>query len=382
MITILYVALGVVFGFVLLILLIWIWLKWKFRKFAAEFAEEFEKAMSQMVRMAPPLRIDLEPLQNARWSDIDKIYLIMDALEELGYQPDGLFEAYAPVHVQIQGFKNSRESRFAALYEVKEYEVEEIGALYLDLVAELADGSQITVSNAPDDGLDRPPFSRIIRLEHLDLSEPEQIQELHQRLSEELQGQTIVDQADISFAEIFQKHWAQTMDWRMERGGVTSAEVIRITMKNGQPEPTEAEIEQVKRPWRQQIDLFITDQIRQDYLNQTNMSGREWEETLDRLVIVHEQSDAARLIDTLADTICFESEYEDDDDEDEDEDPFLKIQQELHELFAAQASVIEAFHQALDLLPPDRRYTLQTTTETPWKSEIYLSPKYYDYGKY
>ena len=372
MMMIVYVALGVVLGFVLLILLVWFWLKWKFRSFAARFAEEFASAMAQMGGMAPPLRIDLEPMQEADWSDSDKADLISETLAELGYEPDGLFEAYAPLQIEIQGFRNSQSSSFAALYEIKQMD-----RLCLDLVADLSDGTHITVSNAEDKGLDHPLFSKLIRLEHLDLSEPEQVREMHARLLEELQGETTVDLTGQKFEDNFESFWAREMDWRMERGGVTTEEVIRISARNGEPEPSEEEIELAKRPWKQQIDNFITDQIRKDYLNNTNMSGKEWEETLDRLVIVHEHSEASHLIDTLTDTICYESDLDDEDDDDE-EDPYLKAEQELNQIFRSEACVMNAFHRALDLLPPDRKYTLQTTTESPWKSEIYLSPKYYD----
>ena len=369
---IVYVALGVVLGFVLLILLVWFWLKWKFRSFAARFADEFASAMAQMGGMAPPLRIDLEPLQEADWSDGDKADLITETLIELGYEPDGLFEAYAPLQIEIQGFRNSQSSSLAALYEIKQMD-----RLCLDLVADLSDGTHITVSNAEDKGLDHPQFSRLIRLDQLDLSEPEQVREMHARLLEELQGETTVDLTGQKFEDNFESFWAREMDWRMERGGVTTEEVIRISARNGEPEPSEEEIELAKRPWKQQIDNFITDQIRKDYLNNTNMSGKEWEETLDRLVIVHEHSEASHLIDTLTDTICYESELDDDED-DEEADPYLKAEQELNQIFRSEACVMNAFHRALDLLPPDRKYTLQTTTESPWKSEIYLSPKYYD----
>ena len=133
MMMIVYVALGVVLGFVLLILLVWFWLKWKFRSFAARFADEFASAMAQMGGMAPPLRIDLEPLQEADWSDGDKADLITETLIELGYEPDGLFEAYAPLQIEIQGFRNSQSSSLAALYEIKQMD-----RLCLDLVADLS----------------------------------------------------------------------------------------------------------------------------------------------------------------------------------------------------------------------------------------------------
>ncbi|MCA9016723.1 MAG: hypothetical protein KDA77_15425, partial [Planctomycetaceae bacterium] len=90
MLTILYVALGVILGFVILILAIWFWLKYKFRKFtekfAAEFAAEFADAFANAGRFAPPLRIDLEPMDEPEWTDVNKIDSITAALEEAGYE--------------------------------------------------------------------------------------------------------------------------------------------------------------------------------------------------------------------------------------------------------------------------------------------------------
>jgi|GEM_PF-2736582 len=367
MLTILYVALGVILGFVVLILAIWFWLKFKFRKFKSQFAAEFADAMANAGGFAPPLRIDLEPLDEPEWTDIEKVQTITDALQQAGYQPDGFYESYAPIHVKIQGFKNRNLPGFAALYEI-----DQISAIYLDLSCELSDGTQISVSTTPDDGMDHPEFSKMIRLAHLDLSDPGSVHELHNRIREETSGKTMVDQTDKHFEEVFKKAWARSMDWRIERGGITTEEVIRVSSKDGQPEPTAEEIELAKQPWKEQIDFFIADQIRKSYLKNTNMSGDEWEETIDRLVIVHEKSAPHQLISDLVDTITFNNDLEN-----EDEDAYLRIEQKLKAIFDSEKSVIDGFQKAIELLPPQQCYTLHGSTEKPWKSVVYLSPDLY-----
>lgn len=366
MLTILYVALGVVLGFVVLILVIWFWLKLKFRKFKTQFAAEFADAMANAGGFAPPLRIDLEPMDVPEWTDTEQIKTITTALKEDGYEPDGLFETYAPIHIKIQGFKNRNLPGFAALYEI-----DQISAIYLDLGCELSDGTQITVSTTPDDGMDHPVFSKMIRLAHLDLSAPGAVQELHHRMQEETSGKTMVDQTDKHFEEIFKRAWARSMDWRIERGGITTEEVIRVSSKDGNPEPTEEEIELAKQPWKEHIDLFITDQIRKSYLKNINMSGDEWEDTIDRLVIVHEKSASHQLISDLADTITFSDDLE-------EEDAYFETEQKLKAIFDSETSVIDGFQKAIELLPPDKNYILHGSTEKPWKSVVYLSPDLYD----
>ncbi|WP_339734317.1 hypothetical protein [uncultured Gimesia sp.] len=372
MLTILYTALGVIFGFVILILAIWFWLKYKFRKFTSKFAAEFADAMANARGFAPPLRIDLEPMDEPEWTDTEKIELITTALKKTGFEPDGLYESFAPVHLKILGFKNRNLPGYAAIYEI-----DQIGAIHLELVCELSDGTHITVTTISDDGMDHPEYSRIIRMDHLDLSEPEQVQELYQCMQDEINEKTIVDQTDKGFEEVFKKTWARSMDWRVERGGITTKEVLRVAEINGQPEPSEKEIELAKHPWKQQIDYFITDQIRKSYLKNTNMSGDEWEETVDRLVIIHEKSDLTRLISELADLITYDDDLDDDDDE-QGEDAYLKMEHQLKAAFDSETSVIDGFRKAIELLPPKKEYTLHGSTDSPWRSEVYLSPNFYD----
>lgn len=356
---------------VTLVCLILVW--WKLKKMASRLWDEYHETMANG-GFAPPMRIDLEPIDSAVWSDstvwsdIDKIQLITTALEDLGYEPDGLFEATAPFLYSIQGFQNKQIPIYAALKELKHTKT-----IHLDLFTELSNGTQIRITDAPDDGMDQPEFSHILRYDDLDLSAPEQISKMHQRLVDEIQNTTAIDLANKHFAEVFKNSWAKIMDWRMERGGITTEEIIRVSAKEGRTDLSDEEIEILKRPWKQQIDLFITDLIRQSFFNSTDMPRDQQKEMLDRLVIVHENSTPTRLISTLADTITFNNDLNEN-----KEDVNSNVDQKLKTIFDTEASVIDAFRQAMDLLPAERQYILQCSTETPWKSDIYLSPKYYD----
>lgn len=346
---------------ILLISAVWIW--WTLRKLSARLWAEHAETMKNG-GYAPPMRLDLESVDSAIWTDIDNIYLIEDALKEAGYEPAELFEASAPFRTHFQGFQNRQLPGYAVLSEVVHTK-----DIYLELFSELSDGTQIRVTNAPNDGLDYPEFCHLIRIDELDLSEPEQIQIMHRRLETELQGKITTDQSELRFEQIFKQFWSRTMDWRMERGGITTEEVIRACEINGKPNPSDESIELTKRPWKQQIDLFITDLIRQSYLNSINLSDKQRAEILDRLVIVHEKSVPARLIEILVDTLKYKDNRED--------VGYLNRESELKTIFDSETSVIDGFRQAIEILPPEKIFELQTSIETPLKSNIYLSPNYY-----
>ncbi|MBN69705.1 MAG: hypothetical protein CME32_10570 [Gimesia sp.] len=360
------VTVAITLAVVLLSLFIFFWIRFIL---SDELPDNFATVMARTERMLPLLRIDLEPLDEAPWADSNRINMIANTLRELGYEPDGIFEVKAHIPFIIQGFKNQQRSSFAGLYELKQSDYP-----ILDLVADSSEGTCITISNERDKGLDTPPFLKLTRLEHLDLSDPEHIREMHARLCEELKGETTVDLKDTHFDEHYKSFWANYTDWRMERGGLTTEEVIRMAQKNGEPEPSEEEIELAQNPWKQRIDLFLLNQLWQEYCNNTNMTDEEWLELFDRMVIVHEHSEANLLIETLADSIYNSSDLNHVED-DEEEHPYFKVLRQLNELFDSEESVMDAFHRALELLPPDQKYMLQSTKETPCKSEIYLIPK-------
>ncbi|MCA9005546.1 MAG: hypothetical protein KDA70_09765 [Planctomycetaceae bacterium] len=345
---------------ILLISAAWIW--WKLRSLSARLWAEHAETMANG-GYAPPMRLDLESVDRVIWSDIDKIYLIEDTLLEAGYEPAGLFEAAAPFRTYFQGFQNRQLPGYAVLSEVVHTQ-----EIYLELFSEMSDGAQIRVTNAPDDGLDYPEFCNLIRMDDFDLTEPEQIQSMHRRLETEIQGKTTTEQSELRFEQIFKQFWSRTMDWRMERGGITTEEVIQVFEINGQPNPSDGSIELAKQPWKKQIDLFITDLVRQSYLSSINLPENQRAETLDRLVIVHEKSVPARLIEILVDTLNYNDQLESGADR----------ESELNTIFDSQTSVIEGFRQAIEILPPEKKFVLQSSIEIPLKSDIYLSPKYYN----
>ncbi|WP_145109697.1 hypothetical protein [Gimesia panareensis] len=339
----------------------------KLRKIAAQQWDEFEETMAQG-GYAPPMRLNLSPTKKLSWSDSDHIAKIISTLKSVGYEPDGQFDTANPFRTLVQGFRHNALPGYAVLCEDEYYKT-----TWVDLFAQLPDDRLVRVTTSPDDGLDSPDFIHLIRNEDTDLSEPDQIRKLHQLLLDHIDDHSTQAPSENAFENFYRNSWARIMDWRMERGGITTEEAIRIAKMKGTSEPAEADIERSKHPWKKEIDEYISNKIRKDYLWRTELTKKQKEDIHDRLVVVHERSEPARLASIMADIINDDNEQNSDHEADSS-----SIENQFKEYFISDKSLIEGFRQAMAQIPREKQFALQGSTESPWKSEIYLSPKYYD----
>ena len=335
---------------------LYIW--WLLKKMAAKSWAEYHERMANG-GYAPPMRVELDPIDKIRWSDRDKIELTTNALIQAGYEKEGLFEAAAPFVYNILGFKHKELPLYAALKELKHTK-----EFTLDLFSELSDGTLVKITNATDDGLDYPDFAHTIRLSEVDLSDAEQVGIMHRKIVDETQGEVNPDLADQNFKAVFQHSWAQIMDWRIERGGITTKEVIRTAEISGEPEPSKEKIKQVKQVWLEEIDQHFSNLILQSYLKSLDIDDEERVRGLEHLVIVHERSTLSRLQSAITDNFA----------EDELQNEASGIKKKLKDALKSEDSMIDAFRQALKLLPEEKQFTLHCSIETPFKSDIYYSP--------
>lgn len=336
----------------------------KLRKTAARQWAEFEETMAQG-GYAPPMRLDLDPTHKLSWSDSEHIEMIISALERVGYKPDGQFETANPFRTLVQGFRHNALPGYAVLCEDEYYKT-----IWVDLYAQLSDDRLVRVTTSADDGLDSPDFIHLIRNENADLTEPDQIRNLHQSLLDHIDDNSMRAPSEIAFEEFYRNSWSRIMDWRMERGGITTEEAIRIAKLKGASEPAEADIERSKHPWKKMIDEYISDKIRNDYLWRTELTNKEKAEIHDRLVVVHERAEPARLASIMADTI-----HDDNEPNADHEEGSSSIENQFKAYFISDKSVIEAFRQAMEQIPPESQLVLQDSIDSPWKSDIYLSPE-------
>ncbi len=354
-------------GGILSLLVLYFGIKFLIKYFLKKLFTAIEKMSGQGV---PPFRITLEKADDIEWKKPKIVSGVATALEGVGYRPIGDYRIDEMPFVHLRALLNSKTNSYAVVTEIMD-------KLILDVASDFTDGEHVTVSTAPETGLDRPDFSRLIRVEADLRADPAAaVSTLHERAVTEQKGRPTVAAAAEAFPKVFCLAHAREMDWRIARGGVTAEEVRRNCEVMGTEPPSDEAVQAVINSWRYAISAFVDEQLRERFLKHvTQMSAAEWEGVRDRLYFVHEHSDQDSVIEVLAGQLYGAngetSEFDDDSDDSEEESD--AILERLRPLFA-DAPVREAFIRAQELLPPEHRYKRVAGIKNPYGADVYVEP--------
>ncbi|MGI9629199.1 MAG: hypothetical protein ACR2QM_20415, partial [Longimicrobiales bacterium] len=269
-------------------------------------------------------------------------------LARLGYKQAGDFRVPEMRNLPIRGFAHPGMNFFAAVYE------HPVAGVVADVVCLLQDGWTLTVTTAPETGLDQAPRSPMIRMET-----PERLNGLHDRMRREVPNRPRVNATPDRFAMMFVESYKREMDWRIARLGPTPEEIHRVARLSGHGVPDEMGVKMIRGLWTSAIDGFISEQVQEEFLTQTDMSANQWEKQRDQVVVVHDYCDPADRIEELS----WELDGERD-----------NARKALEEVFQGR-QVREAFVAAQELLPEERRYEPVGSVAEPWAGDLYLSPE-------
>lgn len=360
--------LGAVVGALALALVAWWWFRRKLRR----LAEGLGEYISGLSAAVPPFRITLRKDADPDWHDVQVVGRATSELERLGYQRAGDFVVPELNDMPLRGFAHPESGVVAALYENPANDL-----LVADLVAFYFDDTSCTVSNAPETGLERPPFARLLGVDMNLNANPLAVVELHDAVSREREGRRMDEVPVERFAECFTKAWARTMDWHVERGGVGPDEVRRVAELGGQPPPDDAAVELVREQWTAAIREFVEERIQDRFLRTGAMSAADWEAKRDRVRFIHERMDLPDLIDTLAWAVVESNSHIDaDEDEDEEaEDQRVEIAREPLQRAFNGASVRDGFRSALPLMPEHLRWEYLCKVAGDYPADVYLMPQ-------
>ena len=353
--TFLIVVAAVVVGLFLFLALAWLWLKRKISGFGEALA-------ALAASPPPPFRITLEPVEAWDWEDSARVESASAELASLGYEVVGDFSIPEMDDLPVRGFAQTEWGFYAAVYEHPE------AGVIADVVCSLTDGTHRTHSTAPESGLDQPPHSFIVRLP-LQAGERGVVGQLHEGLRS---GVADVERVPVfagGFVDRFLQAYHREMDFRIARQGPTHEEIERIAELSGE-EVDDQSVELVQATWRSAIEHFIDEEVRRAYLAQAAMTAAEWEETRDRLYIVHDHMDPESEIEILAWEMASSVPTGREDDQEEAQE---RAKQRLASLFSVQ-SLREAFGAAQTLLPDERQYEALGSVEEPWAADLYLMP--------
>ena len=110
--TFLLAVLGTLVGLLLVVALVWLWLKRKLARFVRDLGEAFGSAAGGV----SPFRITLEPVADPEWSRSDSVDALTAALVELGYEPAGDFLVPEMEGVKLRGLVNGGACTLAGKY--------------------------------------------------------------------------------------------------------------------------------------------------------------------------------------------------------------------------------------------------------------------------
>ncbi len=363
MLYILFSLLVLLLGVMLLIALgFWIWLQWKFKVLAGTMQEMADQGESAV----PPFRIMLIPQQRITWSNPAAMSAIANMLKKLRYQPIGIFTIPQLREVRLQTWHQPEQQLMATVYEQGE------GGPFVDVLRSFTDGMLLKVTSSPETGLDRPPFAPVIHVAEDPSTQPESTRVIHERILAERCDKIPFPVPPESFAMMLAQSYAREMDWRIERGGVTRDELLRVARLGGQEGPDEDTVAMMRGLWRDAIAEFIEQQILETFLANQEKTSDAWRRTVHRLVVVHEYLDLEELLIAMVNTTLKQRHVLHGDPHWQAE--FDKEKERLHPAFKSD-TIRQAFVAAQDLLPEKAHYEKAGEVDAPWPADLYLAPK-------
>ena len=249
------------------------------------------KSFSNQLSATPinPTRIDLQPDPNPQWLQDRAVQQDIQALERLGFARGKAYTIEQMPGVFLASLCHPEHRLIACLYQ------HEAVGLFADLVAELADGRELTVTNAPMGAeIDTRPESEKIFLTNATVTD---LFEEMQRRSEGLPLQAVSNEG---FASQFETAYHKDMTWRAERGGVSEAEVRRVAIQQGEGHDEEAIQTAMQRTKLQEIEQWESECLA-SFEDSTDLSVREWKHFQETMFIFRDDFHAPAFAEYLAD---------------------------------------------------------------------------------
>ena len=225
----------------------------------------------------PPLRVKLVPQHEVpEWAEQASAKKKMEALSKLGFAHCGDFHVPEAGPSTIRAYLSScgTVSAYLCKHPAKP-------EAFLDLVRVFEDGSSLTVTDAGPSGLEDCPQHSNIKL--TGWSPDKLLQELEERTPDK----PVTALSSQKLGPLYERGYAEVMDWRVEKGGVSREEMLA----NSDKEMTEEEIANALELFRDQHREQLQELLRIRYTEQANMPVSRWEEVRDRLLFVHDQLD-------------------------------------------------------------------------------------------
>jgi hypothetical protein len=258
---------------------------------AAGFVWWFLRRLKKGLGATPPLTIDLVEDTAPDWLTKAPFIETIRDFDALGFSRVGPFEVSGIPGVRLLGFCHQPSGVFACCYNHPQ------AGCFIDLCANLTDGFELTVTNAPAGGeMDTRPGTEKVFLAGRPLPE------LYATLLEKIAGRTAKPCAPERFKEDFVAAYARDMAWRSAKLGVSEAEFRRVASKDGKTRSDEHLAAAFRQTKLQEIRLWAGDAA-EEFAKTTNLSVARWKEFEDDLIVFRDDFHPAAYLEYLTDSV-------------------------------------------------------------------------------
>lgn len=345
----------------ILILALYLLIRWKLRSFLKGMTEAIK---TMAVGAVPPFRIQLEPRddEDDEWlfSHKDQFLDASRKLTQLGFQPLGQFKVNE-IMLPMNAFVDTDAQIYAVVYD------HAVAGVWCDLVRGFENGNSFCYANSKDHLMDRAPWSTQTFFPDMELAE------LVKRFRNEAPQEGAKTVSTEEFPKYFARRHAMDMDWRINRGGLSEAEIRRIAERDDN-ECTPEMVNQIQANWREAISEFFKERCLKNFLKQSDRSRLEQERLRYGSIVIHERMQAEQILNAFDDEFYPDEELDSDMEEDERE-AWMKHQELLQTTRDAlkQGPPQQAFRELLRQSGKIKEWEFCGAVQKPISADIWVN---------
>lgn len=294
-----------------------------------------------------PPRVHLRREETPDWHDPEGAVKLIEAVRSCGFQESAFYHIEEMDYVRLTALTNEESRVYSVVYE------HDKAGVWVDFVARYEDGTALTYSTARQGGeLEQRPGDGKVYAP--DLEPPV----LYQRILREMPQRPLASVSGEQFPATFEKAYADEMDWRNSRGGVSEEEIRAIAAASGD-EVTEEMIAEIREQKTSEAYESLSEGLTERFLAQTDLSAAEWEKVRERLVFIYDTLPPGMVWD-----LYLSSGWDEEKGPSED---FVKNR-------VRETSPREAFAEMNEKLPEERRFNKIGRIAEPLVADVYVSP--------
>ncbi|MBX9687098.1 MAG: hypothetical protein K2X27_10375 [Candidatus Obscuribacterales bacterium] len=231
------------------------------------------------IRIGSATRIHLQNCENPGWKDKEQIELHSKEMLELGLKDLGAFSIDEMPTVKLKAFMNGTEGLFGIIYEVQGM------GIWLDLVSYFENGDSITAtSSRKGEPLKQRPGHDKVR------EASAGPKALYKLLTEKEKTQTRLklEESKEEFKRVFEKAYADEIDWRNSLGGPDEEEMRGIARASGEVHSDEVYARALEIQ-RAKACAGLSIALSENYRKKHSITDDRWGELEQKTIFVHDK---------------------------------------------------------------------------------------------